>query len=1308
MATNIQTTAFNAHDREPRKTSAAGATGRPLSMRIWDVLKFILAPVASLKLTVTLFALSIVLIFAGTLAQVDMDIWEVISKYFRCWIALIPIQVFIPPSFVVPLEIRNAQGVLVETTYYFMGLIPLGDWKANDLSGSFWFPGGKLIGVLLAANLLSAHLIRFKSDVRGRRLLFGVVAIALGCLGTWMIIAAGGNSQGIQAEPLVAYHTLWIGFKGLIALLALSAAYGVAVLWSSRRRESQSDAESLRVRLLFLRSLLSVSAIGLAALSGYLFWKGETTTPSDSALRILWQLTQSAVAGAALLGGCWTVFRRKAGIVLLHAGVGLMMYYELHVAMTAVETQMTLEEGERSNFVQDIRTFELAVIDRSDRNQDHVVAIPRSSLLESRPIDIAELPFVIEIKKLIANSSIVAAPSGDANPATKGLGLKWFAEEKKPGSGVDNDSKIDMAAAYIELQPREGGASLGTYLTGMLLSMSGEMDTIRVGQKLYELGLRPKRHYKSYVFELKDVKKEDYLGTSTPKNYASTVAIVDTGRSVNEEKTIWMNNPLRFANETFYQSGYHQEKNGTEHTTLSVVANSGWMMPYVSCALVALGMLSHFLLLLVRFLTHADAVELSATQVAATADLKTKLGIKTSIPTAVVLSNAPPKRSRLSVAMATIIVSAAGVYIALSAMPPKTSVLEYDLAAFGRIPVVHDGRIKPLDSAAQTSLLEISGRTTVPVGEGKSKTRIPAIQWLLNVITETKDAENYPAFRIENLELHETMGVKKREGMRYSRKELQPRCKLSNELFAELKTAQIPDSVLQKLDVLKDQRLESEAFRDRLKDVLDENEFKRFGPLVLQAAEQDDFQKQVNDAREAATKDRRQLSVYKKKVLELSDKLSTYDNLQLAFGLQHRIRGESPDQVIAAFKKAIEFERMIAEQGQPVFAIGPANSTQTWRTLAGAWFENTLAEIRDKKESDPAVKAWEVILKAYEKNEPKSFNRAVEHYLQKIDENPPGNVNPNAVRFEAFFNRFQPFAIANRLYLLAFTLAALGWLGWTRGFNRIAFWLLVLVLTLHTFALIGRIYISGRPPVTNLYSSAVFIGWGCVVLGLILETIYRIGIGSLIASVSGYATLLIADNLASSGDTFTVLQAVLDTQFWLATHVTCITFGYATTYLAGLLGVVYVLRGVVTKSLTREVARDLNRMIYGTLCFSIFFSFVGTVLGGLWADDSWGRFWGWDPKENGALIIVLWNALALHARWGGLVKERGLAVIAIAGNIFVSWSWWGVNELGAGLHSYGFTEGTIRNLGLFVLSQLALIAIGMIPRKFWRSSPTAE
>ena len=222
-------------------------------------------------------------------------------------------------------------------------------------------------------------------------------------------------------------------------------------------------------------------------------------------------------------------------------------------------------------------------------------------------------------------------------------------------------------------------------------------------------------------------------------------------------------------------------------------------------------------------------------------------------------------------------------------------------------------------------------------------------------------------------------------------------------------------------------------------------------------------------------------------------------------------------------------------------------------------------------------------------------------------------------------------------------------------------------------------------------------------MGLLFEVIYRIGIGNLVAAVAGYATLQIADGLASDGDTFTVLQAVLDTQFWLATHVTCITLGYATTYLAGLFGIAYILRGVFTPSLTEEIERDIYRMIYGTLCFSIFFSFVGTVLGGLWADDSWGRFWGWDPKENAALIIVLWNALALHARWGGMVKERGLAVLSVGGNIFVSWSWWGVNALGAGLHSYGFKQGTLMYLGLFVLFNLVIIGIGLIPKSEWWS-----
>ncbi len=117
-------------------------------------------------------------------------------------------------------------------------------------------------------------------------------------------------------------------------------------------------------------------------------------------------------------------------------------------------------------------------------------------------------------------------------------------------------------------------------------------------------------------------------------------------------------------------------------------------------------------------------------------------------------------------------------------------------------------------------------------------------------------------------------------------------------------------------------------------------------------------------------------------------------------------------------------------------------------------------------------------------------------------------------------------------------------------------------------------------------------------------------------------------------------------------------------------------------------------MTYGTLCFAMFFSFVGTVLGGIWADQSWGRFWGWDPKENGALLLVLWVAAILHARWSGLIRERGLMVMAVFGNVVTAMAWFGVNMLGVGLHSYGFMDKAVVWLALFTAVQFAAMAAG--------------
>ncbi|MBI1336228.1 MAG: cytochrome C assembly protein [Phycisphaera sp.] len=306
-------------------------------------------------------------------------------------------------------------------------------------------------------------------------------------------------------------------------------------------------------------------------------------------------------------------------------------------------------------------------------------------------------------------------------------------------------------------------------------------------------------------------------------------------------------------------------------------------------------------------------------------------------------------------------------------------------------------------------------------------------------------------------------------------------------------------------------------------------------------------------------------------------------------------------------------------------------------------------------------------------------------------------------RLEAAFNRYGVFFRASVLYLVIGLMTMVCWLRWQRVLHGAAFALLVVVLGVHTLGLGMRVYLSGRPPVTNLYSSALFIGWGVAVLCVILEYLHRNTMGLVVAAAAGFTTLLIAQGLSGNGDSMAVLQAVLDTNFWLATHVVVITLGYSATYLAGLLGVAYIFRGVFTRSLGEADSKQLAQMIYGVICFATLFSFVGTILGGIWADQSWGRFWGWDPKENGALVIVLWNALVLHARWGGLVRHRGIAVLAVFGNVVTSWSWFGVNMLGRGLHSYGFIDSAAWWLAIFVVSQLLVIGIGGVPERLWRS-----
>ena len=304
---------------------------------------------------------------------------------------------------------------------------------------------------------------------------------------------------------------------------------------------------------------------------------------------------------------------------------------------------------------------------------------------------------------------------------------------------------------------------------------------------------------------------------------------------------------------------------------------------------------------------------------------------------------------------------------------------------------------------------------------------------------------------------------------------------------------------------------------------------------------------------------------------------------------------------------------------------------------------------------------------------------------------------------EHLFNGVQPFVTCMALYLTSLILVFFSWLFWPEPLRKSALGIAAVALVLHTVALLLRIWIQGRPPVTNLYSSAIFISWGSVCFGLLFERLHRNGIGAASAAVVGFVSLLIAHGLAMDGDTMEMLQAVLDTNLWLATHVVAITLGYVAMFVAGVLGILYVLRGILDRNFDKTTARSINSMIYGVTCFAVLFSFVGTMLGGIWADQSWGRFWGWDPKENGALIIVIWSAIVLHSRWGGFAKERGIAALSIFGNIVTAWSWFGTNLLQEGLHSYGFSDAGFQWLMRFIALQLLLIGLAYFPLKLWRS-----
>jgi ABC-type transport system involved in cytochrome c biogenesis permease subunit len=608
-----------------------------------------------------------------------------------------------------------------------------------------------------------------------------------------------------------------------------------------------------------------------------------------------------------------------------------------------------------------------------------------------------------------------------------------------------------------------------------------------------------------------------------------------------------------------------------------------------------------------------------------------------------------------------IILVVAAVSIGANWLPPKTPKEEFDFAKFGNIPVLVGGRVKPLDTVARNSLLIIHGKQELRLEGGK---RLSAIQWLTDVLFNAPVADQYPVFIVQNAEVLGLFGWEQRERKYFSFAEFAPFLKQIDEQAAQSdKLEAVQRSAYQSAILNLRNAL---ALYQRLRNSIQPEDAQNF------AGELQAFIKSVPGAAKAA------------RALEMGE---SFDKAKL----------NDVAELVQRYERLSDMAYLLAVP--PVIVPGstpPAASSGDWRSVGDSLLHSIGAG-----EIHPVVIGYAVMGDAYRAKDHSLFNEYVGRTATWLAQQQPNATKRTS--FEILFNRLEPFSQSMTLYVLAFLLACASWLGWSQPLRRSAFYLLLLALAIHTFGLVSRMYLQERPPVTNLYSSAIFIGWGAVIVALILERIFKDGIGAACAGAIGFVTLIIAHHLAGSGDTLEMLQAVLDTNIWLATHVVAITTGYSAMFLAGMLAMIYVVRGVFTRSLTRKTADSLARMTYGVVCFATLFSFVGTVLGGIWADQSWGRFWGWDPKENGAVLIVLWCAMILHARWGGFIRQRGLMIMAMFGNIVTSFSWFGVNMLGVGLHSYGFMQKAFPWLVGFMLSQFALMCVAAMPLERWRS-----
>jgi ABC-type transport system involved in cytochrome c biogenesis permease subunit len=365
-----------------------------------------------------------------------------------------------------------------------------------------------------------------------------------------------------------------------------------------------------------------------------------------------------------------------------------------------------------------------------------------------------------------------------------------------------------------------------------------------------------------------------------------------------------------------------------------------------------------------------------------------------------------------------------------------------------------------------------------------------------------------------------------------------------------------------------------------------------------------------------------------------------------------------------------------------------------------AWFSLADLERVDQAPIQRIRVLTAALVTAYQSGDRASVSAAASALGRRLAELAPG-VYPATkdLGVEIQYNRVKPFRIAWIAYLFGFLLLLASFPLAAKWVGRAGIALVLVGFAFHAYGMGLRVYISGRPPVTNMYESVVWVAWGAMLFALIFEAVYKARYFAVAASGLATLCLILADNVPILDGSIEPLVPVLRDNMWLTVHVLTITLGYAAFLLA--MGLGHLNLGLYFFA-PRKTAlfKTLSLFLYRALQVGTLLLATGTMLGGVWASYSWGRFWGWDPKETWAFIALLGYLAVLHARMVGWIREFGMAVGAILGFLLVLMAWYGVNfVLGTGLHSYGFGSGGYVYVGGFVAFEVLVIVAALLRRR---------